>query len=143
MVFGPEHYTVIVSEFDGRTEIERERLPVFEPLKRGEEWYYYYANRTRRRGVAKDAIPLRQSPLRSQTRSRHGKIRAWRLCRLFRMILKKAEMSVKRIAEVFRGIVSLRKLTFGIITDWYRDGTVSIAQASLENPLVLRRELCR
>ncbi|HEX5083092.1 MAG TPA: FAD-binding oxidoreductase [Blastocatellia bacterium] len=57
VVFGPEHYTVIVSDFAGRDDVERESLPVFEPLKRGEEWYYYYANRTRRRGVAKDAIP--------------------------------------------------------------------------------------
>ena len=57
VVFGPEHYTVIVSEFAGRDEVERERLPVFEPLKRGEEWYYYYASRTRRRGIVKDAIP--------------------------------------------------------------------------------------
>jgi FAD/FMN-containing dehydrogenase len=57
VVFGPDHYTVIVSDFAGREDIEREKLPVFEPLRRGEEWYYYYARRTWRRRIFKDAIP--------------------------------------------------------------------------------------
>jgi delta24-sterol reductase len=57
VVFGPNHYTVIVSDFAGRDMVEGEGLPVFEPLKRGEEWHYYYVKRTRRRGISKDAIP--------------------------------------------------------------------------------------
>jgi Delta24-sterol reductase len=57
VVFGPDHYTVIVSDFAGRGEVERGGLPVFEPLRRGEEWYYYYVRRARRRRVAQDAIP--------------------------------------------------------------------------------------
>lgn len=57
VVFGPHHYVVIVSEFASKEEVEREKLTVFKPLERGEEWYYYYVGRTRRRGVVKDAIP--------------------------------------------------------------------------------------
>lgn len=56
-VFGPDHYTVIVSDFADRAQVERERLPISEPLKRGEEWHYYYVRQTRRRGITKDAIP--------------------------------------------------------------------------------------
>jgi Delta24-sterol reductase len=57
VVFGPDHYTVIVSNFASRNQIEWEGLPIYEPLKRGEEWYYYYVKRTRRRGIVNDAIP--------------------------------------------------------------------------------------
>jgi FAD/FMN-containing dehydrogenase len=58
VVFGPDHYTVVASDFAGRAEVKTERLPIFEPLKRGEEWHYYYVRQSRRRGITKDAIPV-------------------------------------------------------------------------------------